>query len=421
MERKRLLLLFATTGYEGRDFAAAAKELGVAVTLGTDRCHALDDPWRDGALALRFREPEDSARIIHEYARQHPIHAIVAVGDQPTCTAALASAKLGLPHNPIGAAEACRNKYVARRRLLEAGVNVPSFARYHRNADAESISRSVTYPCVLKPLALSASRGVIRADSADQFVGAFRRIGTLLGARENAIQNDDASEWILVEDYMPGREVALEGLLDDGALRVLALFDKPDPLDGPFFEETLFVTPSREAPAMQERIATMVRQACQAFGLCHGPIHAELRLTDDGPRVLEVAARSIGGLCARTLRFGTGMSLEELVLRHALGMAVEPRREETSAGVMMLPIPQAGIYERVDGIDEALAIDGIEEVAITAKTSQALQPLPEGDSYLGFIFARGATPERVESALRDAHRRLRFTISPTLPVAAPSV
>ncbi|MBI3090971.1 MAG: ATP-grasp domain-containing protein [Candidatus Tectomicrobia bacterium] len=418
MDEKRLLLLFATTGYEGRDFAAAAQRLGVAVTLGTDHCHSLDDPWHDGALALRFNQPRTAARVIERYAREHPIHGIVAVGDLPVRTAALASARLGLPHNPSTAAAACRNKYLARRLLRAAGVSVPPFARFPLDADAADAARQVAYPCVLKPLALSASRGVVRAGGPAEFVVAFRRVAALLRTAEVRVRRDEADDWILVEGYLEGREATLEGLLDNGVLRVLAIFDKPDPLEGPFFEETLFVTPSREDAATQAAMVKEVDRACRALGLVRGPIHAELRLTPQGPRILEIAARAIGGLCSRTLRFGTGMSLEELIIRHALGLEIEPRREDRAVGVMMLPIERPGIYERVEGIEAARAVDGIDEVTITAKSSQALLPLPEGGSYLGFIFARGDSPQQVEQALRQAHRALRFTVSPILPVAA---
>jgi formate-dependent phosphoribosylglycinamide formyltransferase (GAR transformylase) len=418
LKDRRLLLLFATTGYEGRDFLEAARRLGVSVVPGTDRCRALENFWENDGLSLRFGDPEYSAGIIQEFARQQPIHGIFSAGDMPTRTAALASQRLGLPHNPLDAADACRNKFIARQRLRTGGLAVPSFTRLPLDADSQPVAAEASYPCVLKPLTLSASRGVIRADTAAQFNSAFARIQALLRSSAVQVRKDEANDWIMVEDYIPGREVALEGLLDEGQLRVLALFDKPDPLDGPYFEESLYITPSREDGATQRRIVEVVRRAARALGLVHGPVHAELRLNDRGLWVLEIAARSIGGLCSRTLRFGAGMSLEELLIRHTLGMEIEVRREADAAGVMMLPIPKAGIYEQVEGIDEALAIDGMDEVTITAKSSQVLLPLPEGDSYLGFMFARGHSPEFVEQALRTAHRKLRFTISPVLPVAA---
>lgn len=414
---RRLLLLFSTTGYEADDFVAAARRLNVVCVFGSDRCHVMEDPWQDGALPLLFEDPEGGARVILEYARTTPIQAIVAVGDRPTLTAALACQALGLPHNPPDAAEAARNKFKARQRFQAAGLPVPPFARFAIDQDPREAVRQVRFPCVLKPLALSASRGVIRADNPDEFAAAFRRIAALLRTPEIRVLREEAHDWILVEGFIEGREVALEGILDRGRLRLLALFDKPDPLDGPFFEETIYVTPSRLEQEVQAQILQATERAARALGLFHGPIHVELRVGSAGPWVLEVAARSIGGLCSRVLRFGTGISLEELIIRHAFGMDIGPfHLEDLAAGVMMIPIPQAGIYRRVEGLEEALRTPGIEEITISAKEGQKILPLPEGSSYLGFIFARGSSPQQVEDALRQAHKRLRLEIAPSLDV-----
>src|SRR2546426_1150489 len=235
-------------------------------------------------------------------------------------------------------------------------------------------------------------------------------VAAILG-RDDVGLSGELAEALLVEEFIPGREVALEGLLTAGGLQTLALFDKPDPLDGPFFEETIYVTPSRLPAATQARIADVTLRACAALGLTEGPVHAELRVNDAGPWVVEVAARSIGGLCSRTLRFGTGMTLEELILRHALGWKIDSfDRERRAAGVMMIPIPRAGRLVAVRGQDAAEDVPGVEEIAITAHLGQELIPLPEGWQYLGFIFARGDSPEEVERALRRAHARLAFDI-----------
>ncbi|MCH7766875.1 MAG: ATP-grasp domain-containing protein [Acidobacteria bacterium] len=414
---RRLLLLCTTTGYQTRAFAEAAAGAGVEVVFGTDRCKVLEDPWGDGALALRFEDARWSAGVIVDYARANPLDGVVAVGDRPTPTAAWACQALGFLHNSPEAAEACRDKYQSRERLRAAGLRVPTFRRFQVDDDPQAIAAEVEFPCVLKPLALSASRGVIRADTREEFVAAFERIRALLRSREVQVLREETSNFIQVERFIPGREVALEGLLDRGRLKVLALFDKPDPLDGPFFEETLYVTPSRLPAETQKEIVAAVGQACKALGLSHGPLHAELRLNREGPWVLEVAARSIGGLCARALRFEGGTSLEELIIRQALGEDVSgSAREGAAAGVMMIPIAQAGIYEGVEGVRAAEETPGVEEVIITAKAEQKLVPLPEGASYLGFIFARAASPELVESALRAAHAKLRFRIRTELPV-----
>jgi len=294
--RPRLMLLFTTTGYEAREFVQAAQHLGVDTVLGSDRCHVLNDPWQDGALPLRFERPEEAAQHILDYARSQPLDAILPIGDTPVLTAALANHALGLGHNDPNAAAASRNKSLMRQLLRDAGLRVPWFACFPMQADPRVLQHAVPYPCVLKPLALSASRGVMRANTPVEFVRAFWRLRALLETPEIRLKQDEAHDAILVESFIPGFEVALEGLLTAGRLQVLALFDKPDPLDGPFFEETLYITPSRLQPETQDAIIRCTEQAAHALGLVHGPLHAELRINQEGPWILEVAARAIGGL-----------------------------------------------------------------------------------------------------------------------------
>jgi biotin carboxylase len=277
----------------------------------------------------------------------------------------------------------------------------------------ETAAREQSYPCVLKPTFLAASRGVIRANNPDEFVAAFRRIADLIAQPEVAEKGREATREVLVEEYVPGVEVALEGLLIAGHLKVLAIFDKPDPLDGPYFEETIYVTPSRHPDAVQDNIASTTAAAARAIGLREGPVHAELRVNEHGPWLIEIAARSIGGLCSRTLRFGAGLSLEDLILMHAIGRGVEAyERERQPAGVMMIPIPRAGILREVRGMHAARQVPGIVDLTISATLGKPIVPLPEGSAYLGFIFARGESPAAVETALRNAHRRLTFVIDP---------
>ncbi|MBI3695465.1 MAG: ATP-grasp domain-containing protein [Acidobacteria bacterium] len=408
----RVLLLSTTTGYQARMFREAAERVGIPLVLASDRCHVLEDPWRDGAIPVRFEKPGESVRKIVEFVRENSVSGLVAIGDPPTRVAALAARELGLDYHPPEAVEACRNKHLARERYRAAGLPAPWYTAFP-TGDEPRVD-DVPFPCVLKPLGLSASRGVIRADNPEEFRAAFRRIRSLLRAPDVRRMRDEAAEWIQVESYIPGCEVAVEGILTRGRLQVLAVFDKPDPLEGPYFEETIYITPSR---LNVDAIIEAVERAVAAVGLWHGPVHAELRLNSQGVWMLEMAARPIGGLCARALRFGDGMPLEELILRHALGEAVERLpRERAASGVMMIPIPKAGVLEAVENAEQAEAIPGVEQVEITAKLGQKLVPLPEGASYLGFIFARGDTPEFVEQALRRAHQALRFVISASLPV-----
>jgi len=283
---------------------------------------------------------------------------------------------------------------------------VPRFALHRLDADPRAIARAVVYPCVLKPLRLSASRGVIRADDSAGFVAAHARLSSIIAGCDTAF---------LVEDFVAGYEVALEGLLVNRRLHVLAVFDKPDPLDGPFFEETIYVTPSRVPAALQAAIVQCAERAARALGLAEGPVHAELRYNDRGPWLIELAARPIGGRCSAALRFGAGASLEEILVRHALGMPIASlEREAVASGVMMIPIPGAGMLREVRGVAEARAVPLVEDVQITAHPGEQLVPLPEGSRYPGFIFARGGggeTPAAVEGALREAHGRLAFILA----------
>ena len=429
--QKSLLILASKLGYQTRAFVEAAEQLGLNIVFGTDRCHQLEDPWGDNAIPLQFENPAESAtRVLTESRKGRRFDAVVSLGDRPTPTAARVCAALELPGHPPAAADICRDKYAARTLLAGAGLNVPGFVRLPLAtppaAAAQRIERTVGLPCVLKPLALSGSRGVIRADTPEETEAAFARIAAMLRTPEIRVLRENTSEFIQAESYVPGVEVAVEAIMERGRLRLLAIFDKPDPLAGPFFEETIYVTPSRLTQEQQEAIAQTLRTAVASLGLIHGPIHAEFRLHESAVWPMEVAARSIGGLCSRALRFArTGanssahdwMSLEELLIRLALGESVSNiARERTAAGVMMVPIPQAGIYHDVQGVEQALATPGIEEVLITAKPEQRLASLPEGGSYLGFIFARAPRPEQVEQALHAAHGNLRFTIGADLPV-----
>ncbi|MBI4572615.1 MAG: ATP-grasp domain-containing protein [candidate division NC10 bacterium] len=410
----RLLLLMTTTTYRAGAFLEAARRLDVPVVVGSDRPQVLAAANPAGNLTVSFLAPDAGAESIVKFTREYPIQAVIAADDDGVILAATASAALGLPHNPVKAVSAARNKHRMREVLTKAGILSPHFMQAPISEDPAVVAHRVTYPCVLKPLFLAGSRGVIRANGPAEFVAAFRRIVPILQAPEVVAQGAELADRILIEDFIPGVEVALEGLLSDGHLRVLTIYDKPDPLDGPFFEETIYVTPSRLPVTVQERITACTAAALEALGLRHGPIHAELRINDRGVWIIEIAARSIGGLCSRTLRFGAGISLEELILRHALGLDPSSffEREGQAAGVMMIPIPQPGMLREVLGKPEAERVPGIEEIRVTIPVGQELVPLPEGSRYLGFIFARNETPERVEASLREAHRRLTFIITP---------
>src|SRR6266487_6477033 len=411
-EQKRVLLLMSPATYRAGAFLSAARKLNLEVVVGIDLPETLSEYWHV-PLGLDFADPEASVRTIVEFAREHPIHAIISVDDSATELAARAGTALGLAHNSPQAAEAARDKLLMRALMSAGGAPCPIFRPFSLSDDPAWIAIQVSYPCVVKPLRLSGSRGVIRANDPDEFVVAFNRLKRLLISEGHAEHETS----MLVEDFIPGFEVALEGMLTHGQLKVLALFDKPDPLEGPFFEETIYTTPSRLDAKVQEDIARCVATAAASLGLREGPVHAELRVNELGPWMLEIAGRSIGGLCSTILEFGSGMCLEELILRHAVGESISDiERESQAAGVMMIPIPAAGMLKAVHGVEEAEAVPLITGVEITAKLHHPLVPLPEGASYLGFIFARGKTPTLVEAAIRQAHACLRFDIKREIPV-----
>jgi biotin carboxylase len=420
--KKRLLILASKLGYQTRGFADAADKLSVDVRFGTDRCHQLDDPWGDGALPLHFEKPQDAADEIVRAMHDNPPDAILALGDRPTPTAAYACKKLGIPGNPPEAVEICRNKLRQREVLSEADVRVPQFFSFALMDDLTKVLPRVKFPCVVKPLSLAASQGVIRADDPGQFERAVGRIQMLLTSPEIQVLREPAVDRLLVETYIPGREVAIEGLITEGRVRVLAIFDKPDPLEGPYFEESIYVAPSRLPAEAQAALEDCAAKTVRALGLMTGPLHAEFRVNETGPWVLEAAPRPIGGLCSNALRFGpTRISLEELLLRHALGLGGDALpREEAASGVMMIPVPRSGIFEGVDGLEDAEKVQGIDEIRITARLRDYVAAWPEGSSYLGFIFARSESPAEAEATLRAAHARLQFKFSPRLPVEHPA-
>ena len=417
----RVLLVAATTGYQIRSFNDAGARLGVELLLATDRCHVLDDPWQDQAVPIRFHDEDGAVESIKIASESRPLDGVLAVGDGPAIIAAATAHALCLRCHPPDAVRVAANKLLTRLHLRDAGLPSPWFRPVPSDVLAEQAVEQINFPCVVKPLSMMASRGVIRADTADELIHAIRRVRHMVCSPTVKSDLDSASLTLLIEEYIEGVEIAVEAVMTAGKLQILAIFDKPDPLKGPFFEETIYVTPSRLPDAEIERICQTVTRSVVALGLSDGPVHAECRINSTGVFVLEIAARPIGGLCARTLRFtgqnGLDVSLEELLLRHAIGEEVQAYRLRAwSAGVMMIPVKTGGIYRRVAGLDDARQVDLIEEIVITAKQGQHIQPLPEGGSYLGFIFARAAGSDEVVDSLRRAHEFLQFEFESIIPV-----
>jgi phosphoribosylaminoimidazole carboxylase (NCAIR synthetase) len=408
----RLLLLIPTTTYRAEAFVRAARRLPVELSIASEVPSALSHLHPVDLPAFDFDDPAAIAGFVRRFHAEHPIDAVVAVDDQATMAAALVSEALGLAGNTPDATYATINKYRMRHLMTEHDVPTPRYQVVSVDGDVAGAAREIDYPVVLKPLMMAASRGVIRANDEREFVDAFARVASIVSAK-GAPRDPQARAHVLVEEYLPGWEIAVEGILTRGHLHVLAVFDKPDPLEGPYFPETIYTTPSR-LPESERRAAVEATEATvRALGLRHGPVHAELRGHAGRVRLVEIAARSIGGLCSKVLRFDGDRSLEDVILQHALGfVTTPPPREPLASGVMMLQSVARGRLVEVKGLSAARAVAGVDEVIISARAGRVLDPLPEGFLYLGFIFARGQSPGEVERALRAAHERLDVILAP---------
>ena len=403
-DARRVLLLASSTSYRVAAYREAALGLGLDLTVACDGTQALISDVLDG---VRIAASGDVVALEREHARRS-FCAVLSVDDSTAELAVEVAARLGLPHNPPNAARYTRRKDLARECLAAAGVPVPVFRRLNLRQALPPQLAGMEFPCVVKPIAMSGSRGVIRADNQQQLLSACERVRAIAATAPVS----EERETLLVEAYLDGVEVAVEGLLTAGQLEVLAVFDKPEPLEGPFFEETYFVTPTALSPVLEQKIRRTVAQAARAYGLRQGPVHAEVRVDNGHVAVLEIAARTIGGDCARLLRFGTGQSLETLVLANATGIPVSARRMQGAAGVLMIPIPGRGVLRRVEGVLDAMRVPLVEDVVIAVREGYELIPLPEGASYLGFVFAAGPDAAAVESALRAAHACLNVVVAP---------
>lgn len=409
---QRILLVAPANSYRTFSYLAAARRLGVEATLASEGEHALVTGMVNGVhLNLQHENAPDVLSAMHQ---ENPFAGVVATDDSTVELGSKVARTLGLPHNPPEAARISRRKDLARARLQEAGLPVPAHCMIDLSRNLVPQLADISYPCVVKPLALSASRGVIRANDAGELKSACHRVQAMLAKEFPAHATEQTH--VLAEQFIPGAEVALEGILHRGCLRVLAIFDKPDPMEGPFFEETYYITPSRKPAGLQQLITEVVDRACQAYGLQEGPVHAELRINDGGVWIMEVASRTIGGHCGRLLRFGKGVHLEDLVISQALDRTLAIKPQRGAAGVLMIPIPKAGVLRRVEGVLAAGRVPFVEEVEISLREGYELVPLPEGDRYLGFMFSQAPTAAEAEQALRDGHDKLNVVVAPVFEI-----
>lgn len=389
-------------------YLRAAHALGVDVLVASPGRHALTSAVADG-LHVDLNDPAAIGQLV-QAASERPFAGVIATDDAAVELAGAVAQTLKLPHNPPPAAKLSRRKDLARARLAEAGVSVPGHRVVDLTRPLAPQLDGLVYPVVVKPVSLSASRGVIRADDAAACLRAIARVQAIV-ARERQLAAEERDR-VLIECFIAGPEIAVEAILQHGRLHVLAIFDKPDPLDGPYFEETYYVTPSRHPRALRDRAVATVAAACAAYGLREGPVHAELRLHGDRAYVMEVASRTIGGDCARLLEFGAGSDLESLVIRYAMNRPAPPVAVEGGAGVLMLPIPGAGVLRRVEGLIEAMRTPWIEDIVISVREGYELVPLPESGSYLGFMFAHAPDAATAEAALREAFGKLKIVVAP---------
>lgn len=402
-----LLLISQPNSYRIAPYIRAAGHMGIEVLIASRGEHSLITEVSRG-LHVDLSDPEAALKTILEASAERPFAGILGSDDSTVELAARAASELGLPHNPPIAARASRRKDLARAQLDLAGCPVPQHRLLYLEQPLAPQVKTVPYPCVVKPLNLSASRGVIRADDTDSLIAACERIRPIIADADDEFERSH----VLLEEYIDGVEVAFEGYLQAGELKTLALFDKPDPLTGPYFEETIYVTPSRLSSEQQNKIFQRVQQACEAYGLNNGPIHAELRVDVRDAWILEVASRTIGGDCGRTLDNGGDFNLEELVISLATNRPFDISLSVESRGVMMIPIKQGGLLRRVEGLQAARNTPGVESVDIIVSDGHELIPLPEGNQYPGYIFARGETAEDVIHSLKTAHGHLNFVMAP---------
>ena len=409
---KSIALIAPVHSYRASVYLAAAAKHGISIIFVSDGFADVIPSTTEG-IRVKFTDLIEAKRIICESLAAHDVQAVLAPDEKFVELAAEVSAELKLPHNSVHSLNIVSNKYLSRQSLKASGIDaVPDFKLINLQESIDKQLSEIRYPCVAKPLNLSASRGVIRADDRNELIGALERIRNIL---QIEFENPNPLQAI-VEEYVHGTEHALEGYLHEGKLEVISIFDKPDPLHGPYFEETYYTTPSRLSRSVQEQIRISVLKGCNAHGLSMGPIHAEVRVSHEKVWILEIAARSIGGDCGRIFELATRSSLEEFVICRAIGQPVDTLNLEHAAGVLMIPVSENGILKRVEGVTKAQSVDNICEVRLDLREGEKLVRWPEGGKYPGFIYSIAESPERAEAALRESYAHLKFVCMPDLPV-----
>ncbi len=415
IHRSQHILLIAPHGsYRTMRYLQAASRLGLDVIVVSEGEHSIVSAYAQG-LHVQFDKQEEALQTILACTANMNVLAVIGTDDSVIELAANVAQHSGLVHNKVNTARLARRKDLAREALQVKNIPIPEYQCVELDSILNQTEIKINFPVVIKPLALSASRGVIRANTTDELMAAAKRVKALLAKRTDLKLVE--KEQVLLEEYIHGDEIAVEGIVDNGVFKLLTIFDKPDELYGPFFEETYYITPTRLPVEQVDKVSDIVQQACEAYGIKTGPVHAECRLRGTEIYLIEMAARTIGGLCSDILEYGLGCSLEEIVLSHATGNPVEKSFVDTAAGVMMIPVPKQGILKRIEGLLAASKIEFIEDINIQLRDGYELTPLPEGNSYLGFIFAKAPEFEQVEQALRAAYACLNIVVAPLWKIA----
>ena len=408
---KRLLLVSHHNSYRIAPYIKAALNLGLEVTIASQGKHSLVTEVANG-LHIDFDDVNAAHKEILKENQKRPFTGILGSDDQTVELAAYAAKTLKLPHNPPRAALYSHRKDLARAQLSLTGCPVPIHCLLDLNLPVKNQMAGLPWPCVIKPLNMSASRGVIRTNNKDEFITACERLRPIIADSQEEFEQ----RHLLIEDYIDGIEIAYEGFLQNGELETITIFDKPDPLTGPYFAETIYVTPTALSDELQLSIKKVIQKACLAYGLRSGAIHAECRIDSENRIwILEVASRTIGGDCARVLD-NENFSIEELAILLAIGQPVTPYIAEQARGVMMIPIRQKGLLKRVEGLLQASKIKHIDKIDIIIGEGHELIPLPEGNQYLGYIFASAESTEQVTAAIREAYALLKFVTAPVFKI-----
>ena len=402
-----VILIIPSGSYRTNAFMNAVIKLDLKVLVITDKSQVFSEHYPENVISMNFQLWKDWLDIIREWSERYYLKAVIGVDEESIVLAARLSESLGIEHNSLESVKITKDKYLMRRELKKFGLICPWFKRFSVHKLPKEIFSEISLPCVIKPTFLSASQGVLRVNSLEEFMGGFEMLIDLLSQDEMKMLGGEKANWILVEEFIPGKEVSIEGIVNNGILKDLAIFDKPEPLDGPTFPETIFVTPTILDEHIQLSILETAQTALTALKIVKGPVHVELRINNNGNYILECAARSIGGLCSRILEFKGGMSLEELILCSSLGRNVEKTKLiERAKGVMMMPIEKRGILREIIGIEAALSVRGITDLQTTIRLNEILEPLPKGGRYLGFLFAEGKDQDMVKKVLKKAWSKI---------------